>query len=200
MKKPIIALILAAALLLGLSVGLDGMAVRNAEQYHLKLMQTLLPGATEFTLEPYAGEDANIRSVHKSDIGFVVETVTYGYAGEITMLVGVNNAGKVTGLMVSKAHETFGLGGKALTDHVFLSQFLNKSGSFEVATAGADAFSGATAEAAPAEAAPAEGEAVSVDAITGATVTSKAVTRCVNSAVAYVTGADAVTEATSWGG
>ncbi|MBQ7230877.1 MAG: FMN-binding protein [Oscillospiraceae bacterium] len=195
MKKPIIALILAAALLLGLCVGLDGMAVRNAEQYHLKLMQTLLPGATEFTLEPYAGEDANIRSVHKSDIGFVVETVTYGYAGEITMLVGVNNAGKVTGLVVSKAHETFGLGGKALTDHVFLSQFLNKSGSFEVATAGADAFSGATAEAAPTE-----GEAVSVDAITGATVTSKAVTRCVNSAVAYVTGADAVTEATSWGG
>lgn len=195
MKKPIIALILAAALLLGLCVGLDGMAVRNAKQYHLKLMQTLLPGATEFTLEPYAGEDAAIRSVHKSDIGFVVETVTYGYAGEITMLVGVNNAGKVTGLVVSKAHETFGLGGKALTDHVFLSQFLNKSGSFEVATAGADAFSGATAEAAPAE-----GEAVSVDAITGATVTSKAVARCVNSAVAYVTGADAVTEATSWGG
>ena len=195
MKKPIIALILAAALLLGLCVGLDGMAVRNAEQYHLKLMQTLLPGATEFTLEPYAGEDANIRSVHKSDIGFVVETVTYGYAGEITMLVGVNNAGKVTGLVVSKAHETFGLGGKALTDHEFLAQFLNKSGSFEVATAGADAFSGATAEAAPTE-----GEAVSVDAITGATVTSKAVVRCVNSAVAYVTGADAVTEATSWGG
>ena len=195
MKKPIIALILAAALLLGLCVGLDGMAVRNAEQYHLKLMQTLLPGATEFTLEPYAGEDANIRSVHKSDIGFVVETVTYGYAGEITMLVGVNNAGKVTGLVVSKAHETFGLGGKALTDHVFLSQFLNKSGSFEVAAAGADAFSGATAEAAPTE-----GDAVSVDAITGATVTSKAVVRCVNSAVAYVTGADAVTEATSWGG
>ena len=195
MKKPIIALILAAALLLGLCVGLDGVAARNAQKYHLTLMQTLLPGATEFTLEPYAGEDANIRSVHKSDIGFVVETVTYGYAGEITMLVGVNNAGKVTGLVVQEARETFGLGGNALTDHVFLAQFLNKSGSFEVAAAGADAFSGATAEAAPAE-----GEAISVDAITGATVTSKAVVRCVNSAVAYVTGADTVTEATSWGG
>lgn len=195
MKKPIIALILAAALLFGLSIGLDGMAVRNAENYHLELMKTLLPGAETFTLEPYSGEDANIRSVHKSDIGFVVETVTYGYAGEITMLVGVNNAGKVTGLVVSEAHETFGLGGNALTDHVFLKQFLNKTGSFEVATTGADAFSGATAEAETAE-----GEAIGVDAITGATVTSKAVVRCVNSAVAYVTGADAVTEATSWGG
>ena len=39
-----------------------------------------------------------------------------------------------------------------------------------------------------------------VDALTGATVTSKAVVRCINSAVAYVTGADATTAATSWGG
>ena len=195
MKKPIIALILAAALLLGLCVGLDGVAVKNAEAYHLQLMQTLLPGSETFEVEPYAGEDANIRSVHKSDIGFVVETVTYGYAGEITMLVGVNNEGRVTGLVVEEAHETFGLGGNALTDHEFLKQFLNGTGSFEVATAGADAFSGATAEAAPAE-----GEAIGVDAITGATVTSKAVVRCVNSAIAFVTGADTVTEATSWGG
>ena len=153
------------------------------------------PGSENFTVEPYDGEDANIRSIHKSDIGFVVQTVTYGYAGEITMLIGVNNDGRVTGLVVKEAHETFGLGGNALTDHVFLKQFLNQTGSFEVATSGADAFSGATGEAAPAE-----GEAAPVDAITGATVTSKAVVRCVNSAVAYVTGADAVTEATSWGG
>ena len=194
MKKPIIALILASVLLLGLCVGLDGMAMKNAEAYHLQLMQTVLPGAEEFTVEPYSGEDANIRSVHKSDIGFVVETSTYGYAGEITMLVGVSNAGKVTGLVVTQAHETIGLGGNALTDHEFLAQFLNSAGAFEVATSGADAFSGATGEAAP------EGETVAVDAITGATVTSKAVVRCVNSAVAYVTGADTVTEATSWGG
>ena len=195
MKKPIIALILAAAVLFGLSAGLNGIALDNARESHLELMQTLLPGSETFEVEPYAGEDANIRSVHKSDIGFVVETVTYGYAGDITMLVGVNNAGKVTGLVVKEAHETFGLGGNALTDHEFLAQFLNKTGSFEVATTGADAFSGATAEAETVG-----GEAIGVDAITGATVTSKAVVRCVNSAVAFVTGADAATEATSWGG
>ena len=48
-----------------------------------------------------------------------------------------------------------------------------------------------------------EGDAevgTNVDAITGATVTSKAVARCVNSAVGYVTGADAVSAATTWGG
>jgi len=195
MMKPVIAIILAALILFGAAWGLQNIGQQNAQAYHVKLMQTLLPGSESFTVEPYDGEDANIRSVHKAENGFVIETVTYGYAGQITMLIGVNNEGKVTGLVVKEAHETPGLGNNALTDHVFLSQFLNSAGEFSVATSGADAFSGATAEAETAE-----GEATPVDAITGATVTSKAVVRCVNSAVAFVTGADAATEATSWGG
>ena len=199
MKKqillPIVTILVCAAILLGLSVGLSGVAAKNAQAAHLQLMQTLLPDSKEFTVVPYEGEDANIVSVHKGENGFVIETVTYGYADEITMYVGVNNDGKVTGLVVHEAHETVGLGNNALTDHVFLSQFLNKSGSFEIATNGADAFSGATAEAESAE-----GEAIGVDGITGATVTSKAVVRCVNSAIAYVTGVDTVSAATTWGG
>ena len=199
MKKPILmpilTIALAALILFGAALGLNGLAAKNAQADHLQLMQTLLPGSTAFTVEPYAGEDANIRSVHKGEIGYVIETVTYGYAGEITMYIGVNNAGKVTGLVVRDLSETFGLGREALTDHVFLAQFLNKSGSFTIGTSGADAFSGATAEA-EAEA----GEEITVDGITGATVSSKAVARCVTSAVTYVTGADAVSAATSWGG
>jgi Na+-translocating ferredoxin:NAD+ oxidoreductase RnfG subunit len=66
---------------------------------------------------------------------------------------------------------------------------------FTVATHGADAFSSATGETAAAE-----GEEIEVDAITGATVTSKAVARSVSSAVAYVTGADVASSATTWGG
>ena len=199
MKKqillPIVTILVCAAILLGLSVGLSGVAAKNAQAAHLQLMQTLLPDSKEFTVVPYDGEDANIVSVHKAENGFVIETITYGYADEITMYVGVNNDGKVTGLVVHEAHETVGLGNNALIDHVFLAQFLNKSGSFEIATNGADAFSGATAEAESAE-----GEATAVDGITGATVTSKAVVRCVNSAVAYVTGVDTVSAATTWGG
>lgn len=194
MKRIVIALTLAVLVLFGASFVLNGIAAKNAQEEHLWLMQTLLPGSETFTVEPYTGEDVNIRSVHKAENGFVVETVTYGYADEMTVVVGVNNEGKVTGLVVLEAHETLGLGSRALTDHVFLAQFLNKSGSFAVAAHGADAFSGATA------AAETEGDSVEVDGITGATVTSKAVVRCVNSAVAYVTGADAVSAATSWGG
>ena len=195
MKRIVIAIVLAALVLFGASFGLQGIAARNAQEEHLWLMQTLLPDSEGFTLEAYDGEDANIRSVHKAENGYVIETVTYGYAGEITMLIGVSNAGSVTGLVVREAHETPGLGNEILTDHVFLSQFLNRSGSFTVGTSGADAFSGATGETAV-EA----GEEITVDGITGATVSSKAVARCVTSAVAYVTGADAVSAATTWGG
>lgn len=194
MKKLVITILVVAVILFGASFALRSTAEEKAQSEHIWLMQTLLPDSTDFVREPYTGEDANIRSVHKADNGYVIETVTYGYADEITMYVGVNLDGKVTGLVVDDAHETLGLGSKALTDHVFLSQFLNQNGSFTVAASGADAFSGATGTTESA------GEEIEVDAITGATVTSKAVARCVNSAVAYVTGADATSSATTWGG
>lgn len=194
MKRMIISILAVFAVLLGASFALNETAYKNMQEDHLEILQTLLPSEETFVVVPYDGEDANIRSVHKSEKGFVVECVTYGYAGDIRMYVAVNNDAKVVGLVVREAHETYGLGSRILTDHAFLAQFLNQSGSFEIATHGADAFSGATAEAAT------EGEAIQVDGISGATVSSKAVARCVSSAVAYVTGADVATSATSWGG
>ena len=178
MKKsiflPIVTIAVAGATLLGLSAGLKNVAAAKAQSEHIRIMQTILPDSQDFVVEPYAGDDANIRSVHKAENGFVIETVTQGYAGEIRMMVGVSNEGTVTGLVVMDMSETFGLGAEALTDHVFLAQLLNTSGEAEVG--------------------------VNVDAITGATVTSKAVVRSVNSAIAFVTGADTDSGATSWGG
>jgi electron transport complex protein RnfG len=177
MKKlliPVIAIAVAALVLLGASFGLRSIAVDNARQEHLKTMQTLLPGSESFTVEPYTGEDENILSVHKGEGGFVVETQTRGYADDIRIWIGVSNEGTVTGIQIREMHETMGLGQTALTDADLLAQFLRSDGSLTV------------------------GEGV--DAITGATVTSKAVARCVTSAVAYVTGADVDSGATSWGG
>ena len=194
--KNLIAIILSLALvLLAVTLGLNGFATANAQEAHLTMLQTLLPGSSEFTLEPYSGEDANIRSVHKGENGFVIETVTYGYADDITMFIGVNNDGRITGLVVYEMHETYGLGAQGLTDVDFLAQFLNGTGEFAVATEGADAFSGATGTATESS-----GDATDVDALTGATVTSKAIVRGINSAIAYVTGADVTSGATSWGG
>ena len=172
--RSVIVIVLTAVVLLAVTFGLRGLAAKNAQAAHLQIMQTLLPGSTDFVVEPYTGEDANIRSVHKADEGFVIETATQGYADEIVVLVGVDNDGAVTGIVVKEMHETLGLGMNGLTDWQFLAQYLRTSGETEVGT--------------------------NVDALTGATVTSKAITRCVNSAVAVVTGADADSGATSWGG
>ena len=192
---PLAALLVAAIVLLAaFNISLPARQARIQEELTAK-MQTILPGSETFTQEEYTGEDANIRAVYKGETGFVVNTVTYGYAGDITMLIGVSNEGKVTGLQVRNMQETYGLGAQALTDWEFLAQFLNTAGNVAIATSGADAFSSATQKT--------EGEAaaeeVYVDGLTGATVTSKAIARSVNSAVAFVTGADVATEATKWG-
>ena len=197
MKKPILLPILTiavmAVMVLSLTLGTAGIANQKAQEEHLWVMQTLLPGSESFTVEPYDGEDANIRSVHKGETGFVIEVASRGYAGDIVMLIGVSKDGKVTGLTIRDMQETAGLGMSAMWDEMFLAQFLNTEGGVAIGTAGADAFSGATGS----DSADTD---TYVDGISGATVTSKAIARCVNSAVAYVTGADIDSGATSWGG
>lgn len=197
MKKkillPILTIAIMAVMVLSITLATGELANKNAQKEHLWVMQTLMPGSETFTVESYNGEDANIRSVHKGETGFVIETVTRGYAGDIVMLIGVSKDGKVTGLTIRDMQETAGLGMSAMWDDQFLAQFLNTSGGVAIGSPNEDAFSGATGSDA------AETE-VYVDGISGATVTSKAIARCVNSAVAYVTGADIDSGATSWGG
>ncbi len=191
MKKTFFVITLCAVLLLALALCLNTVTYNNLQKKHIWLMETLLPGGKDFQKIAYEGEDVTIRSVHKSSAGFVIETATQGYADEIVMFIGVSNEGKVTGLVAYRAHETLGLGSKILYDDAFLAQFLNQSGSFTIGEGQADAASGATSDGAS------SGNAIPVDGISGATVTSKAVARCVNSAVAYVTGADADSSATA---
>lgn len=171
---PLAAIVLTALLLFAVSMGLSSLEKKYAAQELDIMLHTLLPGSTDFTEEAYTGEDVNIRKVYKAENGFVIETMTAGYADDLTMLVGVSDEGVVTGLVIRQMSETYGLGANALNNAEFLSQFLNTSGDAAVGT--------------------------NVDAISGATVTSRAVTRSVNSAVAFVTGADASSGATSWGG
>ena len=171
---PVLALVLAAAVLLGVYNLTLGLRSANRQKDLQAKMETILPGSTNFTEETYTGEDANISLVYKGETGYVIGTTTAGYAGPISMLIGVHADGYVTGLQVRSMEETFGLGAEALTDWEFLAQFLRTEGDAAIGT--------------------------NVDAITGATVTSKAIARCVNSAVAFVTGSDADSGATSWGG
>ena len=171
---PVLTILLAAAILLCLYNGLNADRFANETQDLQEKMEAMLPGSKVFEPETYTGEDANIHRVWKADTGYIVETITYGYAGNIRMLIGVHNDGYVTGLQIRDMEETYGLGAEALTDWEFLAQFLHTKGDAEVGSG--------------------------IDAISGATVTSKTIARSVNSAVGFVTGADTTSAATSWGG
>ena len=178
MKKdilmPVLAIILAAAFLFAASAGLSSIREDNTWRELNDMMRTILPGSSAFSQEPYSGTDENIRAAYKAENGYVVHVVTSGYAGDISMLVGVYRDGSVAGLVVRELRETGGLGGRTLTDTEFLSQFLNTRGDAAVGD--------------------------NVDALTGATVTSRAIARGVNAASAFVTGADGASSATTWGG
>ena len=162
--KPVAVLAAVFVLLLALSAGLAPTAAENAAAEQARLFDTLLPGGAPFTEEAYNGEDTAIAAVHRGSTGYIVETVTAGYAGDITMV----------GAVVREMEETFGLGAEALSDAGFLSQLIWSRGELAVGD--------------------------NVDALTGATVTSKAVVKAVNSASAFVTGADVSSSATEWGG
>ena len=168
---PVLAMILATGILFGLHNSLLSVRKDNAKAELQAKMRSLLPGSERFEQEVYTGEDTVIQMVYKGENGYVIATCTQGYAGPIAMLIGVHEDGYVTGLQVRDMEETMGLGGKALTDWEFLAQFLKTEGDAEIG--------------------------VNVDSLTGATVTSKAIARSVNSAVAFVTGDDVSSGATS---
>ena len=171
---PAIAFVVAVCVLLACSTILSPVAREKEQQTLNWLCSQILPGGENFTQEAYSGEDENIVAGFKDDEGFGIQTRVQGYADDIVALVGVNTDGTISGLVVQEMQETLGLGMQALSSVEFLSQFLFAGTSFTV------------------------GE--NVDALTGATVTSTAIAKALNSASAYVTGADVDSGATQWGG
>lgn len=101
-------------------------------------------------------------------LGYVMSFASKeGYGGEITISMGVDLSGTITGLQVLSASETAGLGAKCKEDE-FTSQFTGIQDSSVTYTK--------TGKVNPNE----------IDAIGGATITTKAVTNAVNNALAFV--------------
>lgn len=173
MTEPLLALLVTAIVLFGTATILRPVGEKMKEQDKMQIMSLLLPGNAAFTEEAYEGEDTNITAVFKGENGYVIETTVSGYVDNIELMVGVNKEGSITGVVIYDMAETRGLGRRAMTDMTFLSQFLGTKGDAEIGS--------------------------NVDAISGATVTSKAVVKVVNSAAAFVTGADISSGATEWG-
>ena len=101
-------------------------------------------------------------------LGYVMSFASKeGYGGEITISMGVDLTGTITGVQVLTANETAGLGAKC-KDEEFVSQFTGIQSSTVSHTK--------TGKTSPNE----------IDAISGATVTTNAVTKAVNNALAFV--------------
>ena len=116
--------------------------------------QTQLSGTT-YTYYKGLAADGSV-------MGYVVETVSKGYSGDISLMDGVGVAGTVQGVSILSINETAGLGMNAENPE-FLEQFLGKSGTIGVQKNGSSD--------------------TEIQALTGATITSEAMADGVNQAL-----------------
>ena len=100
-----------------------------------------------------------ISGIYEADTGHVVQLTIGGAQSNITLAVGVDNDGVVSGVSIIKHGETPGLGAKA-TEDSFRDQYIGISGAAALTKAGG-----------------------TINALTGATITSQAVTDAVNIAL-----------------
>ena len=115
------------------------------------------------------GQKIKINSIAEADNGkgYVVETTFSGAQGNISMVVGVNKAGKCTGISITEHSETSGLGANAAsTSEVgvnFRAQFKGQDETIALTKAGGK-----------------------IDALSGATITSRSVTNATLAAILAV--------------
>ncbi|MBR4879961.1 MAG: RnfABCDGE type electron transport complex subunit G [Clostridia bacterium] len=145
----------------------------EAEKTRESLLK-VCPSATDFAVVEYDKvANPNILEAYEltklgQTAGYGVLVSTQGFGGEIKMMVGVANNGRVLGVSIINLSETPGLGTKA-ADSEWLNQFVLKTSPYKVVKGKAEA-------------------ANEVVAVTSATVTSKAVTAGVEAAIAFAGG------------
>lgn len=137
---------------------------RRDNQSEQTILAQVMPAAVVRSETPYRSPDAVSITAGYSDsdlIGYCIEVQTPGFGGVVTMVVGIDLNGTVTGVAVTDHKETLGMGADALESD-YLSSFIGRSGTLHL--------SGVN----------------QVDVVSGATVTSKAVISGVNKALAVV--------------
>ena len=132
-------------------------------------ISAVLPGGFDTELSDFADATGIVSKVYQGANGYAVEVGPSGFDNTITMMVGVDNEGKVLGISVVSHTETAGLGAVADADTpkgiAFREQFVGASGAVSVTKDGG-----------------------TMDAITGATITSRAICVGVNAALDCVAG------------
>lgn len=126
-------------------------------------IEAVLPGGGEEVA--FTDDSGMVKTVYASDTGYAVLVEPSGFAGVISMMVGVDKAGNVLGVSIISHAETASLGAvaaeKTSKGEAFRGQYVGQSGTLAVTADGG-----------------------TIDSITGATITSRAVTAGVNAAIA----------------
>lgn len=156
----------AAALVLTLVNALTaGPIAARQEEARYTAMASVMPGADVFS-ELYSRDETieRISGAYTGTafLGYCVEVSAKGFGGEISLMVGVDDGGRITGVAILDHSETPRLGANAAQPE-FLDQYTGKSGTITV-----------------------NGGRNSIDAVSGATITSQAVTDGVNTALSAV--------------
>ncbi|MGE4282686.1 MAG: RnfABCDGE type electron transport complex subunit G [Clostridia bacterium] len=172
------AITFAVALILALgNLATEDKIIELTKQAQNDARKAVLPSASEFEEVKVEGlgdgEYKTVKSVFagKSDgnvVGYSIGVAPNGFGGAIDMIVGIDNAGKITGITIVNFAETPGLGTRA-DEPKFKDQYAGKSTDNSLAV-----IKNGT---------PKDNEIV---AISGATITSNAVTEGVNSAIEVV--------------
>ena len=120
--------VVAAALAGVNSITAPAIAELNAQKTQ-EAIQLVLPGGGEEVDFPAADL---VAKVYKGENGYAVQTTPGGFDNTITMMVGVDNQGKVLGISIIKHTETAGLGAVAAAGtpagENFRGQFVGASG------------------------------------------------------------------------
>lgn len=142
-----------------------------AVQADTAFKQTILPDATVFADRDVSAGHPDVSSVVEgsdasgASVGHVVTAVSRGYAGPVSVMVGVAPDGTILDVLVVEDDETPGLGKKVHEDY-FLSAFDQKDAT-AVFSVKPDDFN-----------------LTRIDAVAGATISSRAVADAVNKACA----------------
>ena len=161
-------LLITAVVAAGLAC-VDAVTAPEIEALNVQKTQTaieaVLPGGGEEIA--FTDDSGIVSTIYKGQSGYAVEVTPAGFNGAVTMMVGVDNDGKVLGISIISHTETAGLGATAAAStsagEAFRGQFAGMSGTVTVTKDGGQ-----------------------VDAITGATITSRAVCTGVSAALACV--------------
>ena len=154
-----------AALLAGVNAITKPEIDRLTAEKTQKAIAAVLPGGYDNEITDYTDATGLVSKVYAGANGYAFEVTPGGFDNTITMMVGVDNEGKVLGISIVSHTETAGLGAVAAAATPagvsFRDQFVGKSGSVAVSKDGGE-----------------------LDAITGATITSRAICVGVNAALA----------------